>query len=132
MGGGKAALHGIVSTGVGDGVFFMSLEPYALAMEEKLGYAPFKGTLNLKVNGQQARKFIGLLDLVRIDGFKKGIKQFGKVDCYPCIINQIKCAIIIPEFTRYGLDIVEVISEVNLRQSLNLKDGNKITIELIR
>ena len=130
MGGGKAALHGMVSTGVGDGAFFMSLEPYAAAMEERLGYTPFRGTLNLKVNGQQAKKFIGSLIPVRILGFKKGTKQFGKVDCYPCMISQVKCAIIIPEFTRYGHDIVEIISELNLRKELNLKDGDRILIEL--
>lgn len=130
MGGGKSALHGVVSTGVGDGAFFMSLEPYRDSMEEKLRYTPFKGTLNLKVDEQQAKKFIGSLDSVRIDGFKKGIKQFGKVDCHPCMINQIKCAIIIPEFTRYGHDIIEIISELNLRKELNLKDGDRITIEL--
>ncbi|MBI2208298.1 CTP-dependent riboflavin kinase [Candidatus Woesearchaeota archaeon] len=131
MRGVKTALHGIVSTGVGDGAFFMSLEPYMLSMEKKLGYAPFKGTLNLKVDKQQAKKFISSLDLIKIGGFKKGIKQFGKVYCYPCMINQIKCAIIIPEFTRYGLDIVEVISEFNLREILNLKDGDRIKIELL-
>ena len=132
MGGGKAALHGMVSTGVGDGAFFMSLEPYAAAMEERLGYTPFRGTLNLKVNGQQAKKYIGSLRPIRIDGFKKGTKQFGKVDCYPCMISQVKCAIIIPEFTRYGHDIVEIISELNLRKELNLKDGNNVTIELMQ
>src|SRR3989338_7984795 len=122
MRGVKTALHGIVSTGVGDGAFFMSLEPYMLSMEKKLRYAPFKGTLNLRVDEQQAKKFISSLDLIKIDGFKKGIKQFGKVDCYPCMINQIKCAVVIPEFTRYGPDIIEIISELNLRKELNLKD----------
>ena len=130
MGGGKTALQGIVSTGIGDGAFFMSLEPYTTLMRKNLGYTPFKGTLNIKVNKQQAKKFISSLNSIKIDGFKKGIKQFGKVDCYPCRINKIKCAIIIPEFTRYGLDIVEVISEFNLREKLNLKDGNKIMLGL--
>ena len=130
MGGEKTALHGIVSTGVGDGAFFMSLEPYTIMMRKNLGYTPFKGTLNIKVNKQQAKKFIGSLNSIKIDGFKKGIKQFGKVECYPCRINQIKCAIIIPEFTRYSIDTIEVISEFNLREKLNLKDRDKIMLGL--
>jgi len=132
MGGGKRVLQGIVSIGTGDGAFFMSLEPYIISMEKSLGYIPFKGTLNLKVNRQEAKTFIGSLDLIQINGFKKGIKQFGKVCSYPCRISQIKCAIVIPEFTRYGPEIVEVISEANLRQSLGIKNGDKIILEAIK
>ena len=130
MGGIKTALQGTVSTGSGDGAFFMSLEPYIAVMEQNLGYIPFKGTFNLKVSGQQAKRFIGLLDSIEIDGFKKGIKQFGGVKCYPCRIKQIKCAIIIPEFTRYDLSTVEIISKEELRKTLNAKDGDKVIISI--
>ncbi|MAG72185.1 MAG: hypothetical protein CL471_18125 [Acidobacteria bacterium] len=129
MGGENIVLDGIVTTGSKEGAFFMSLEPYIIAMKEKLGFTPFKGTLNLKVDNQQAQNFISLLQLITIDGFKKGIKKFGEVKCYPCKIKEIPCAIIIPEFTCYGPDIAEVIAEVNLRKTLSLKDGDKITIE---
>ena len=129
MGDGKAVLHGIVSAGVGDGAFFMSLEPYIAAMEKNLGFTPFKGTLNLKVDGQQAKKFTGSLGLVKIEGFRKGTKRFGEVKCHPCAINQITCSIVIPECKRYDPDIIEVISEFNLREKLSLKDGDKITIK---
>jgi len=125
-------LSGIVSKGVGDGAFFMSLEPYIAAMEEKLGFRPFKGTLNLKVDAQEAQNFTNSLKSITIEGFKKGIKQFGKVECYPCELKQLKCAIIIPEFTRYGPDTVELISEKELRKTLNLKDGDKITISKMK
>ncbi|MBI2134911.1 CTP-dependent riboflavin kinase [Candidatus Woesearchaeota archaeon] len=121
-------LHGIVCTGVGDGAFFMSLGPYIAAMEKNLGFTPFRGTLNLRVDGQQAKKFTGSLGLIKIEGFIKGTKRFGGVKCHPCTINQIQCAIVVPEFTRYGPEIVEIISEFSLRKKLSLKDGDKITI----
>lgn len=129
MGGGDIALQGILISGLEEGSFFMSLEPYLIAMKRELNFTPFKGTLNLEVNEQEAKKFINSLELITIEGFKKGTKKFGNVKCYPCKIKHIPCAIIIPEFTRYGSDIVEAIAEVNLREALNLKDGDKITIE---
>lgn len=129
MGGGDIALQGILTIGLEEGSFFMSLEPYLIAMKRELNFTPFKGTLNLEVNEQEAKKFINSLKLITIEGFKKGTKKFGNVKCYPCKIKHIPCVIIIPEFTRYGPDIVEAIAEVNLREALNLKDGDKITIE---
>jgi riboflavin kinase len=111
MGGENTVLHSIVTSGSDEGAFFMSLEPYLIAMEKKLGYTPFEGTLNLKVDKQQAKKFI------------------NSIQCYPCRIKEILCAIVIPEFTRYELDIIEVISEIKLREALNLKDGDEIIIE---
>jgi riboflavin kinase len=122
-------LQGTLTTGLEEGSFFMSLEPYIIGIEKKLKFAPFKGTLNLKVNSQEAKKFIKSIELKTIEGFKKGIKKFGYVKCYPCKIKHIPCAIIVPEFTRHGSDIVEVIAEVYLRGTLNLKDGDKLTIE---
>ena len=127
--GGNNVLDGIVIKGVGEGVFFMSLEPYLVTMKEKLGFVPFKGTLNLKVEKQQAKNFISKLSPINIDGFTKGIKKFGEVKCYPCKLKQFKCAIIMPQYTRYDLGTIEVISEKELRKTLNLKDGDKITIE---
>tara|TARA_Y100000310_G_C20445502_1_gene698196 strand:+ start:408 stop:803 length:396 start_codon:yes stop_codon:yes gene_type:complete len=129
MGGENTVLHSIVTSGSDEGAFFMSLEPYLIAMEKKLGYTPFEGTLNLKVDKQQAKKFINSIQLITINGFQKGIKKFGEVKCYPCRIKEILCAIVIPEFTRYELDIIEVISEIKLREALNLKDGDEIIIE---
>jgi len=129
MTGRNLAITGTVSSGMKEGNFFMSLEPYLIAMEKMLGYVPFKGTLNLKVELQEAKKFLKSLQLISIDGFKKGTKKFGKVYCYPCKIKHVQCAIIVPEFTHHGLDIIEIIAEVKLRDSLNLNDGDKITIE---
>jgi len=130
MGDGNNILEGIVVSGSGEGSFFMSLEPYIEAMKENLGFIPFQGTFNIKVNKQQAQNFLESLALTTIDGFQKGTKKFGNVKCYKCKLKQTECAIIIPEFTRYDLDVVELISEFNLREKFNLKDGDKIQISL--
>jgi len=127
--GGSNVLHGTVSSGLKEGAFFMSLEPYLSSMRKKLGYTPFKGTFNIKADEQEAKNFIESLELINIAGFKKGIKEFGDVKCYPCQIKEIICTIVIPEFTRHDLNTIEIISEKELRSKLNLKDGDEVIIE---
>jgi riboflavin kinase, archaea type len=122
-------LKGVVKSGVGEGAFFMSMEPYAEGMEEALGYPPFKGTLNIAVKKEEAERFIANLQKHLVPGFKKGTKTFGAVKCYPCLLQDIEVAIIVPEFTRYDLSTVELIAEQHLRTLLKLKDGDKVTID---
>ena len=121
-------LVGRVKSGVGEGGFFMGREPYASAMEENLGYRPYIGTLNMAAEKKDAQAFISQLKDITIPGFTRGIKTFGAVHCYPCALKGAKVAIIVPEFTRYGLDTVEIIAEEHLRTVLKLKDGNEITL----
>jgi riboflavin kinase len=121
-------LRGVVKSGVGEGMFFMSLEPYVEGMENVLGYEPYKGTLNLQADKEQAKHFISTLQKHTIPGFKKGTKTFGAVKVYPCTMNNADVAIIVPEFTRYDLSTVEVIAEQHLRTVFHLKDGDEVTL----
>lgn len=122
------SLQGNIKEGAGEGKFFMSLDPYVKEMKRTLGYIPFPGTLNIACNKGEAEKFIASLKKVRIPGFTMGTKTFGFVDCYPCHVKEITCAIIIPEFTRYELDTIEIISQPNLRDKENLRDGDMVVI----
>lgn len=123
------SITGVVKSGVGEGAFFMSLQPYHDQMTEKLGFPPFKGTLNLDVDKQKAERFIAALDKIEIDGFTMGDKIFGKVDCHPCTLNDVQGALIVPQYTRYDLSTLEFIAKDNLRGKLNIKDGDEVTLE---
>ncbi|MBI4175781.1 MAG: CTP-dependent riboflavin kinase, partial [Candidatus Aenigmarchaeota archaeon] len=93
-------LAGRVKSGVGEGGFFMSLEPYVQEMEKELGYVPYPGTLNMAAEKKDAEAFIKQLKDITIPGFTRGTKTFGAVHCYPCALKGVKVAIIVPEFTR--------------------------------
>lgn len=121
-------LRGKVVSGVGEGGFFMSLEPYVKEMEKELGYRSYPGTLNVAAKRIEAEAFIKGIRKVRIPGFTKGIKTFGHVDCYPCTLKGIPVAIIVPEFTRYELSTVEIIAREHLRTVLKLKDGDEVAL----
>ncbi len=121
-------LSGVVKSGVGEGSFFMKLEPYTSAMEISLGFRPYPGTLNIGASKEEAQRFIKTLKNITIPGFTVGTKTFGAVHCYPCHLKGTKVAIVIPQFTRYDLGTVEIIAKEHLRTALGLKDGDSVEI----
>lgn len=127
---GEIALDGTVTSGLGKGAVFMSIDYYKKEIKEKLGFEAYTGTLNLVVNEKQIDLLKEIVP-VRIESFKKDNKTFGGVSCYKARIRNINGYIIVPDLTEHE-DAVEFIAPVNLKSELNIKDGDKIKIELIR
>ena len=129
----KIYIEGRVISGVGEGKYYVSLEGYRKQFIEKVGFDPYPGTLNLKIPKEQMY-FRGLLDEeegIHIEGFKTEDRTFGEVKAFKCRINGIKGAVVIPQRTHYSKDILEIISPVCLREKLNLKDGDKVVVEVL-
>ena len=124
------AIQGVVVSGLGEGKMFLSMRQYMNQLIKKLGFEPFEGTLNLKVNEKEKSEYFKNGNIIIIDGFKAESRNFGKVYCVLSEINGIKGAAINPEKTARK-DIVEFIAPVGLRKELNLKDGDKVTVKKI-
>ncbi len=126
-------IKGIVTSGVGEGAYYVSLEGYRNQFKEKLGFDPFPGTLNLKIPKEQMffRKLLDREEGILIKGFSSENRTFGDVKAFRSKINEIESAIVIPQRTHYPPDVLEVISPKKLRDELNLKDGDVIEIEII-
>lgn len=120
-------LTGTVEKGLGEGSYYVSI--YKKHIQEKLGFAPFIGTLNLSVNKAQAKNFLMQLKKIKIHGFQTKSRTFGAIDCYKVkISDKLDGAVIIPERTNHDESILEVIAPVSLRKKFNLIEGNKITL----
>lgn len=131
---GKIVIQGKVTAGMSDGKYYMSLKEYSEKIKSKLGFKPYPGTLNIRLdatNDIQYKEKLATMKGVEISGFKKGKRTFGSVKCFPGRISGIKGAVIIPERSHYGPEILEVISPFNLRQKLELSDGSNIKVEVI-
>jgi riboflavin kinase, archaea type len=126
MGGGF--IGGIVTRGLGEGAFFMSLDNYKKEIQEKLGFEAFPGTLNIKPN-ENWKELLEKNDKIIINGFEKDGKEFGTVNCFKAKINDVDGAIIIPEINKHK-DIIEFIAPINLKSELNIQDGDKVTIKI--
>lgn len=128
-------LEGIVFTGLGEGAYYISREFYRKQFIEKLGFDPHPGTLNLKLTNDYDAKALSELDVypaIEIEGFLNENRSFGSVKCYPVIIeNKIKGALVLALRSHYNSSVIEVIAPVFLRKHLNLKDGQKVKIEIL-
>lgn len=121
--------EGTVFSGKGEGKNFVSLPWVTSQIEQKLGFEPFRGTLNIRLN-EKGKKNKQLLDL------EKGIILQPQTGYCPGIvfrasISGFNCAIVIPVIPSYPNDVIEIISPFYLREKLSLIDGKKVTVWVI-
>ncbi len=124
-------ISGQISSGLGEGQYYLGQEEYLSQIQEKLGFKPFPGTLNITVTPEEYSK-LDLLPssaLIQIGGFEAQGRTFGKADCIPVLVEKIECAIIIPKRSHHT-DVLEIISKVQLREKLGLKDGDGILVKV--
>ncbi|MDP2841884.1 MAG: DUF120 domain-containing protein, partial [Candidatus Methanoperedens sp.] len=98
---------------------------------EKLGFTPYPGTLNVKLDTPSVDIRKGISADLEISGFTKDNRTFGRGSCFNIMIMDIKGAVIVPERTHYPEDIIEIIAPVNLRKYLKLRDGSTVEVEVI-
>ena len=127
-------LNGSVISGLGEGAYYMALNGYIKQFKVKIGYVPFPGTLNIKLNQLQATQIIQQLndlDSVMIDPFSDGRRTYGWVKCFHATINDsIKCELIRLERTHHDNSVIELISKNNLRKTARLKTDSKVTVQI--
>ena len=127
-------LNGSVISGLGEGAYYMSLKGYTKQFKAKIGYVPFPGTLNVKLNQLQSTQIIQQLDEIdstTIDPFSDGKRTYGWVKCFHATLNNsTKCELIRLERTHHDNSVIELISKNNLRKIARLKTGSKITVKI--
>ncbi len=127
----RISIAGEVVTGLGEGRYYLSQPGYVVQFSERLGYAPYPGTLNVRLRPSEIRRLgvVGDWDGVRIDGFEAGGRTFGGASCYPAKLNGRKCHLIRPDRSHYQ-DVVEFVAADRLRTRLALKDGSAVSADL--
>jgi riboflavin kinase len=123
----KGVVVGTIEEGAGEGRYYLSLRQYREKIKRKVGFAPYAGTLNVKVSKESISPFLNSLIPIKIGGFKTSKRTFGEVTCYKIRFRNIDAAILLPERTMYE-NVLEIIAPFNLRKRFNLKTGDKITI----
>lgn len=126
-------IRGTVFSGLGQGKYYISQPNYMKYFEKELGFKPYPGTLNLRVDSDyldQLRLLKGSVPVI-IEGFEEEDRSFGAVTCYPLTIrgSNVNTAGIIPRRTHYGGNTLEIISDQYLRKVLNINDGDEVIIE---
>jgi riboflavin kinase len=126
----SVTLEGTVFSGLGEGAYYIKQDGYQKQFIEKLGFDPYPGTLNIKLNSDydiKTRHELENYPAIEIEGFKNESRTFGPVKCYPALINnKAKSAL----RTHYDSSVLEIIASQYLRNQLKIKDRQKVKIEI--
>lgn len=131
----SVVLEGRVISGLGDGGYYMSQEWYRGQFEKALGFVPYAGTLNLRLSPSAIvkRRALEAHPPIVIEGSRRGHRTFGRVSCYPALINdQVQGAVIAIARTHHDDTILEVIAPVHLRSALHLEEGSSVKLAVYR
>ncbi len=120
-------ITGRIRTGMGRGKFFLSKGGYRAQFIRKLGIDPAKGSLNIHVDVPSKLSLLEGSEGITIEGFREGDDEFGEVVAFEAEIEGLKAAAIIPRKTSH-VDVLEVVSEYDLRRELHLEDGDRISV----
>jgi riboflavin kinase len=129
----SVVITGEVFTGLGEGAYYVSLNGYRAQIIERLGFDPYPGTLNLKLTDPSDIYFRDVLSHragILIKGFSDGKRTYGSVKAFKAKMHDIDAAVLLIERSHYGRDTLEVIAPVNLRRALNLKEGDRVSVEV--
>jgi riboflavin kinase len=112
----SVTLEGTVFTGVGEGAYYIVKEHYRKQFQQKLGFDPYPGTLNLKLTSDydiKTRTELETYPAIEVEGFRNEDRTFGLVKCYPVMIdNKVKGALLSAMRTHYDVSVLEIIAPV--------------------
>ncbi len=122
-------LKGKVISGQGSGKKFLGLPWVFSQIEAKLGYAPFLGTLNLKLDANSVNRRKRLIKaksetIFPSKGYCVGLLVKAR-------LNGLDCGIVLPQVPSYPNNLLEIVAATCLRESLHLKDGDAVEVAAV-
>ena len=122
-------LKGIVSPGIGQGARFMSLDWVVGATRQSLGFDPYPGTLNVwLVDADMLARWREVLKQGTLRLEPSAPEQCGGRLVPITLARETPAAVIVPDVTRYGDDVLEIIAAVHLRNRFALRDGDVLDV----
>ena len=125
-------LTGVVFSDLGRAASFMALGWVQASLSDKLGFPPYPGTLNLRLETESMKA--AWREVRRSSGIE--IKAPDAASCQArCFLVEIEGkhqgAVILPEVEGYPADKIEVVAPVRLKDELKLADGKPVTLEFV-
>ena len=129
----RLKITGKIVGGAKKGAFFTQLDWVQEQCLDKLGFAPWPGTLNLEIPVDHVAVIEELkvtkgLELVSPDS------NYCSGHVFPVSIEGLPAAIVIPaeDVRVHAKNIVEIISPEMLKESLGVKDGDCVSLTIDR
>ncbi len=127
----RKKLTGVVFSDLGKAASFMALEWVQKSLRERLGFSPYPATLDLRLESEneiavwrEVKREMSGLSITSPD------PSFCQARCFLVDIEgKYEGAVLLPGVEGYPADKVEVIAPVRLKDALQVRDGEKITLE---
>ncbi len=125
---GKIVFKGSVFSGNGEGRKFIELPWVKRQIQEKLGFTPYLGTLNIRLTQEsvleknkleEAEKF----EIKPQEGYCTGTLIKARID-------GLICGVVSPKVPSYPKDELGVVAPWNLRERLKLADGSEVGVSV--
>ena len=133
---GEMSFVGKVFQGLGEGAYYIGLEGYKSQLAKALGFEPYPGTLNLKLESaiqiEQKKELRGFEGL-RIEGFQRDGRTYGGARCYRATMGKadLPGAVLVIDRTHYDDSVLEIISHHFLRGVLGLSNGDQLDVNVV-
>jgi riboflavin kinase len=126
-------LSGIIVSGLGEGRYYLSIRGYTKQFEKLLGFTPYPGTLNVKLDDQSAAARVRLNNLtpIYISSFKTSNRTYGGIRCYMASIGGINGALIVPDRSHYHNDVIETVAPISIKRTLNVDNGDSVKVVIL-
>ncbi len=125
----RLRFHGRVFSGIGRGRYYVGHPEYQKRFKQALGYRPFPGTLNVKLDDPKVIRQMEELrstEGMRIEAFTQAGESFSALTCQDGKMNGERVTLLIIDVTHYNESVVELISPTFLRGKFGLKDGDLV------
>lgn len=127
----EIVIKGTVITGMGEGQYYVTQPGYLEQFNEKLGFTPYEGTLNVKIPASDVHKVhtVRKAKPIIVKGFERNGRTFGNVECHKATIQNIECAVVMPSRSHYD-DVLEILCKYHLRRTLGMNDGDEVEVRV--
>ena len=126
-------VSGRVFSGMGKGRYYVGHPEYQRRFQECLGYEPYAGTLNVKLEDEdtiQKLKELRSADGIKVKGFSLGGESFSALTCFDGELRGERVTLLFIDVTYYNETVAELISPAYLRGKLGLRDGDHVTFSV--
>ncbi len=123
------SFHGRVFSGMGKGRYYVGHPEYQRRFEEVLGYKPYPGTLNLKLEDKlvvEKMKTLRSMGGKKVEAFKADGEAMSGLTCFDGKLRDERVSVLFIDVTHYNESVTELISPAFLRGRLGLKDGDDV------
>jgi riboflavin kinase, archaea type len=120
---------GRVFSGMGRGRYYVGHPEYQKRFEVLLGYRPYPGTLNVKLEDEgevQKMRSLRSGNGRRLEGFVASGESMSAVACFKGELGGEEVAVLSIEVTHYNDTVAELISPTYLRGKLGIVDGEAV------